>query len=335
MRSTIRQVARLAGVSAKTVSNVLRGLTGETSSETRARVIKAARQLRYVPVQPGIPQNRRIETRIISMHFDEGDPVQHRLGMETLSGMRTGAIEHGYDLLMSLRPLPEWLIGREEAMVLDKRCDAYVFVLPARREKLLAALAAGGVPAVSCYSTDVPAGVGWVIPDNAAAMRLAVDRLVAAGHRRICHLGGSREQSDARERAAGYIAAMEHAGLKGAADRVVLGSWTPGEQNLAACDRILAMKPTAVVCANDFLALRLLERCAERGIDVPGKLSVIGMDDVREAAEHDLTTVKNPFTAIGRAAVAAATAMIQGVPAADVRQRIPVALVERATVRAL
>ncbi|MBA3846804.1 MAG: substrate-binding domain-containing protein [Planctomycetes bacterium] len=270
------------------------------------------------------------------MAFDDGDPVQHHLGLETLSGLRAGAIEHGYDLLMSLRPTPEWLAGREEATVLDKRCDAYLFALPKRRDKLLAALGASGTPAVALYATDVPPGVAWVGPDNALAMRLAVDRLHGAGHRRIAHLAGLPLLSEARERAAAFTAAMRAHGLDEWSERIVAADWNPRAPGAAAaCDRVLDWKPTAVVCANDFLALGLIACAKDRELNVPGDLSLVGMDDVREAAERGLTTVRNPFYAIGRAAVGAAVAIIQGTPPDDACQRIALDLIERRSVRAI
>src|SRR5690349_18607437 len=98
MRTSIRDIAAKAGVSAVTVSNVLRGRESRASEETRARVLEVVRELRYVPVAQPMTQSRHAQTHIIGLVFDHVEPEDF-WGTHTFRGFRAGAMQHGYDLL--------------------------------------------------------------------------------------------------------------------------------------------------------------------------------------------------------------------------------------------
>jgi len=113
MRANIRQVAERAGVSRTTVSNVLLGRHDIVAPQKRDRVLRAARELDYMPVRPSL-QNRHVQTKVIALALDDPGKAIWAFHSGTYSGVCEGALRHGYDLLTILRPDPDWASnGRE------------------------------------------------------------------------------------------------------------------------------------------------------------------------------------------------------------------------------
>lgn len=328
MRASIRQVAFHAGVSPKTVTNVLRGREGEVSPITQQRVLQSVQELSYVPVASPM-QNRHVETRVIGVVFDEVDAATDFWGLMTLRGLRQGALEHGYDLLLMLRPSPDWAVGREEAQFLDRRSDGIVFVAPVERHKVLAALVENEIPVVSCHNTDVPAGVAHVTGDNVLAGQLAAEHIVKKGHTRIAYIDGSRAKSDFRQRRAGFDAILKKARLKAAC--VVQINNSQALPTDATVQKLLAAKASAVVCANDEFALKLWMEARTSGVRVPEDLSIVGMDDTPAAEKAGLTTVHNDCEAIGKGAINSLVKMLRGVACDQCHHTTGVRLIERSS----
>ena len=328
-RPSIRQVADLARVSPMTVSNVLRGVDARTSQETRERVLRAAREMNYIPVAQPSVQKRRIETRIIGVVFDGQDFNGHGVPSGYI-GMRAAAEDHDYDLLtLRHRRPPNWSQEREEIRFLDGRCDGFVFIVPINRYGLMETLVRHGVPVVSCGVDDVPPGVGYVVADNGGVMRQAVEHLVEFGHRRIGHLAGPRERSFFKGRQSGFRAAMADAGLEG--DRACLVD--EGDGSAAANQMALSAargEITAVACANDHYALALWEQAEAMGLRVPRDLSIVGVDDVPEASRRGLTTFLADSEATGHATIDAAAAALGGGP--PWQKSVPFAMMPRDSV---
>jgi DNA-binding LacI/PurR family transcriptional regulator len=148
---------------------------------------------------------------------------------------------------------------------------------------------------------------------------LATQHLVDLGHRDIVHISGPLSWTEARARRAGYVATMREAGLPVRAD--LEGDWSPARGYLAG--RELARHRqfsefSAVFVANDQMAIGVLHAFAQAGIDVPGDVSLIGFDDVPEAAYVNpaLSTVRQDFHAVGQRAIELLTAGHAGVESA-------------------
>ena len=335
-RSSIRQVAARAKVSAKTVTNVLRE-RAIVAPETRDRVLEAVRALNYIPVRSAM-QNRHVQTHVISVVFDhtsrQSGTGWHSLDMATLEGIRDGAQQEGYDLLINLRRQPEWMRDREEHWLLDRRSDGFIFVNPRdpqRTRKLMDALVRHQIPVVGCFTTDVPTGVGTVIADSDLAMRLAVEHMARHGHSRIAHLAGAEWHSETRLRREGFRRAMLDCGLQCPAGCIIeTGQWS--ENNPIAMESLLRQDFTAVVCWNDDLAVELWAAAEAAGREVPRSLSIIGVDDTYAARTRGLTTVTNPFGRIGREAVEVVQGLINGDAYETCHRRLPVELIERQSV---
>jgi DNA-binding LacI/PurR family transcriptional regulator len=305
MRSTIRQVAERAGVSAVTVSNVLRGVESRASEETRQRVLEAVHHLNYLPVRPPTVQNRRVETGIISLVFEHADVTHHEIDLRTYEGLVEGARRHNYDLLTVLRNGRSWTPGREELRFLDQRSDGFIFAVPARGEweNAMAALGRHSIPTVSCYRRDTPEGVAWVDVDNEGVIGCAVEHLVSKGHRRIGYLSGPPHHFTTEDRRAAWIKSMKQHGLGEYTRRVVQGADENWEPDAAAMEQLLDMDLTAVVCFNDSLALDLwdvargLTTISHSFIDI-GRLAMEAWMELRKAGFYRDCCKVTPFTLI-------------------------------------
>lgn len=342
MRSSIRQVAAAAGVSAMTVSNVLRGRDHLVADETRTRVLEAVHLLDYVPVRMAA-QNRHVQTRTLGAVFLRLHRLDGIVGYPTFLGMSERARQADHDLTIFLRSEPDWVRPGTEAQFLDRRCDGFIFV-GYNDPAVSGVLVRHGVPTVECYSVAPYAGVARVLGDNKDGMRQAVRHLAQLGHQRIAHLAGPRANLEAQERLDGFRAGMQEAFGADYQDRVVQGNtwggawryhepWhdTKGETRSLA-EEALAMDVTAVVCANDLLALAVWQVAEERGLRIPQDLSLIGMDNILPAAYKGMTSVATPFDQVGEAAVDAVLALLRGEDSLAVSRILPVTLEERNSV---
>jgi DNA-binding LacI/PurR family transcriptional regulator len=141
-----------------------------------------------------------------------------------------------------------------------------------------------------------------VVMDMAGGMRQAIEHLHALGHRRCAYVSGPRPSWSNQQRRKALRATADRLGVEVS----VLGPFEPSyEAGQQAADLALAERPTAIVVFNDLMAMGVLARLADRGVAVPGEVSVVGFDDIQMAAlaSPPLTTVSVPTAAAGRAAV--------------------------------
>ena len=322
--ATIFDVARLAGVSHQTVSRVLNDLPNVRPA-TRARVEQAIKQLRYVPS----PAARALVTRrtrtlglivtgapdygpsSTALHFNEA-ARDARYSVITASMLETDAA--------SMRSAAELLV----------RQNVEAIVLIAAERGALDALDGIelGVPIVAVASED-RGGMHRVWLDQYAGARLAVEHLVSLGHREIRHVGGPPNAMDAAERVRGWSAALAEHDLP--AREPLLGDWSPASGYVHG--RVLARdaEMTAVFVSNDQMAIGVVHALVEAGLSVPGDVSVVGFDDIPEAAyiAPPLTTVRQDFDALGRDAMAGVLAVL-----GDDERLVPVPRVPDLVVRA-
>jgi LacI family transcriptional regulator len=179
------------------------------------------------------------------------------------------------------------------------------------------------------------ARVPKVFADNERGGRLAGQRLLQAGHRRLGFIGGPAGMLSSMERLGGLRAAVREAGPDAAVAFESLGPYTI-EQGRVAAEALLAEldPPTAVFAASDELALGLLQVLARRGVAVPEQMSLIAFDDVGplDLLRPALTAVRQPVAAMGREGVGLLLAHLRGEAVPAVPRRLPVELVDRASV---
>ena len=336
-KSTIKDVAAQAGVSTTTVSVFVSGRAAVCSPETAERIKTAIRTLHYTPssLTQGLRQ-RATRTIGICLWGGVASLFQFGYGFEHdfLRGVMAEADERDYSLLYYPASVRD---STSCDAFLDGRVDCVLYATPdgnTRKEKLVAA----GLPVVSVWQSEgVPSGCGFVDADERDVVHLALSHLWDLGHRRIAHLPGPvalRPEAGvhnidtiARQRFDAYRAWQSERGGFDPALTAEAQTWEAGNAREALTAwRGLPEPPTAVFCANDTLALSALTLAPEFGWSVPETLSVVGVDNVPMAGQiwPGLTTVEVPVEQVGREAVRAVLALLDGRPADECRVVVPV-----------
>ena len=324
----IFDVAAAAGVSHQTVSRFLKG-DPTVRAATRERIEDAVARLGYRPNAAARALASR-RTRTIGL-ITVGLPLYGP--SSTTHGFNHAARAAGWDVSIAVleqtgaadvRHVLDALLGQD--------VQALVLVAPTPEVAEAVAHVALEVPVVTTVPRGIPGAIAVGV-DHRAAAALAVAHLADLGHREIVHVAGPEDWIEAQERERGW---REECGRRGlAAPRVLRGDWTAGGG--ASIGRRLAAggAPSAIFSANDQTALGLLAAFAEAGVRVPEDVSVVGFDDIPEAAYFvpPLTTVRQDFGALGERLMHRLAALLsdEAEPAADAA--LPAALVVRASTR--
>ena len=283
------------------MSRALRGLD-RVRPETRDRVLAAAAELSYVP-SPHAASLKSGKTSVIGVVV----PFLTRWFFANLiDGADQVLRQHGYHLLV-------FNVGdhrEQRTLVLDqqllaKRLDGLLVLSADLDPAEVALLQSLRLPVVT-VGLDLPS-YDRVGIDDVAVGDLSMSHLIELGHRRIGYIGGNPEEdvhiATAVNRLAGVRAALERAGIPEEDLCFLHGDWTV-RGTIPVADQMLAgrRRPNAVLAASDEMAIGVLCAARARGIDVPGQLSVMGIDDHDLSFTHDLTTVRQQVREQGQAA---------------------------------
>ncbi|HEY0247044.1 MAG TPA: LacI family DNA-binding transcriptional regulator [Gryllotalpicola sp.] len=333
MRATVRDVANLAGVSPKTVSNVVNGGVG-VRPETRSRVEAALVELDYVP-------------NLSARGLRNGRSGNIALALPDLSTAYSAELARWFVELAHERG---WAVQLEqsgnsphrEVELVSRARTHLIDGLVLNPTLLLSSVVAGmtELPPTVVIGEVEPRGVDQVHVDSRGAARDMTEHLLQTGHRRIAIVGASDDRfrsATSLLREQGYVDALTAAGI--AADpalHIVTLEWTPAAA-AAEFGRLLDRgipRPDAVFCFTDSMALGVLHVLASRGIRVPDEVSVVGFDDITEAAYvvPALTTVGFDKRAIADAALTALERRIADRSAPESVTVVPYRLVHRASV---
>ena len=336
-RPTSGDVAERAGVSRTTVSFVLNRRPGVTIPDsTRQRVLDAAAELGYHPHGPARQLAGRASHTLGLVLRQSGQQVAgDALLADTLRGLSDAARERGYRVLVEAFEPGD---GSYVSLLRSAHCDGLVISGPLIDDPGLASLVADGFPVVIqgwLPDLDAPS----VDVDNVAGARLAVDHLIALGHRRIaCITNAPRTYTAAEERLTGYRQALLAAGIPVNDALVAEGAFEPGSGHDAVM-RLLDSAGddppfTALFVASDVVALGAIDALRHRGLRVPQDVSVVGFDDIPLAAYIDppLTTVRVPAHELGLATGRALLARIDHRSATG-RTLLSIELVTRSSTR--
>jgi DNA-binding LacI/PurR family transcriptional regulator len=324
---TMFDVARRAGVSHQTVSRVLNDLTGVAAS-TKLRVEQAIAELSYTPSPAARAMAKRRSGSIGLIQAGRPDYGPSNAAL----GFNEAAHEAGYTVTQaSMRSLDAEVLRQAVHRLALQRVEAIVLISGEREGVGVLTGIDAGVPLVVVASEPTP-GLHRVSMDQYAGARLATEHLIALGHREIRHVTGPADSMDAAERRRGWTDAMRDHGLE--ARPPVVGDWLAASGDAAARAILEEGVATAVFVANDQMSLGLLHACFAAGVRVPDDLSVIGFDDIPEAAFFTpaLTTVRQDFEALGHDIMATVLDVLRDEPdAPDRTARVPEVVVRAST----
>jgi LacI family transcriptional regulator len=299
---TINDVARLAGVSKKTVSRVI-NQSPLLNGDTRKRVEEVIAEIGYVPN----PQARALALRrnfLIGLIHDNPN-AQMVLGVQ--QGLLEVLRDTEFELIVHPVDRGSQSMMDDVRLFLERQRPYGVMLLPPISENdTLAELCAEiGCRFVRMGSAQFDQSINMVASNDREAVRGAVEHLVAAGHSRIGMIAGPHGFRSAFERQQGYEQALEDAGLPMQRTMIAQGDYT-FESGMRAAERLLdlAPRPTAIFSSNDEMAAGALHVARQRGLDVPADLSIVGFDDTAIASHlwPPLTTVRWPIATMARAA---------------------------------
>ena len=310
-RTTIRELARLSGVSIGTVSRALNGYV-DVRPETRERIMRLAEELDYTPsASARTLVTQRSHVLGVFLETGEGHPdLQHPFFHDVLVGVQETAGKEGFDLLLFATAQPGDGYGHHTYV---KRCRHHnvggvVLMGIEHDEEEVRRLCASSI---ACVGVDVEVrgrSTGYVTSDNVVGGELAVSHLAQLGHRRIATIHGPVHTRPGVDRLRGYRQGLQAAGLAFRDEYVTLGDWyVDSGERMASRLLALAEPPTAIVAASDLMAVGALRAAAASGLRVPDDLSVVGFDDIMLAAhlQPGLTTLRQNKAGLGAAAARA------------------------------
>ncbi|MDX6243039.1 MAG: LacI family transcriptional regulator [Frankiales bacterium] len=324
MRVTITDVAAHAGVSKTTVSRVLNG-RGELHEATASRVRKAMSDMGYRPSARGVASGRG-RTGVLGL-------LVPSLAWPWVAGVLPGAIEvldtENYGLVVFSCNREDASLQRFSEHLRASTFDGILVVSQEGTLDYIGSLHTRSRPIVVIDDREGESGPRFpsVSTTNRAGSADAARHLLSLGRSRALVITGPEQFGCCQERTAGFREVYEAAGLSPYA---ITGDFTAASGR-AAVQRAMAegFALDAVFAENDISAVGALEALREAGPSIPGDVAVVGFDDVPLAAQHDLTSVRQPLHEMGRAAASMLLAHLSGDAAGAPSQVLPTTLVVR------
>lgn len=301
MSVTIRDVARLAGVSVATVSRVLNA-SAPVREATRARVLEVARELRFSPNSAARSLSRQRAGALGVILPD----LYGEFFSELLRGIDQEAQRAGHSLLVSSSHHDSRGIGAA-VRAMRGRVDGLMVMAPDVSAPLLADVLPSGVPTVLLNGPAVDGDVYEITVDNFGGAHAMTRHLISLGHTRIGFIAGAALNHEASERERGYHAALREARIEYDPSLNVRGDFTEdGGWRGARALLALAPPPSVIFAANDAMAVGVLSALREADVNVPAEMAVVGFDDIPVARflNPPLTSVRVGIAELGERAAA-------------------------------
>ncbi|MGB2079213.1 MAG: HTH-type transcriptional repressor PurR [Vibrio sp.] len=332
--ATIKDVARIAGVSTTTVSHVI-NKTRFVAEATQKKVMDAVDELNYAP--SAVARSLKCNTtRTIGMLVTQST---NPFFSEIVDGVESYCYRQGYTLILCntggiFEKQRDYI-----RMLAGKRVDGLLVMCSDLTEDLHNMLdAQPDIPKVVMDWGPESSKADKIVDNSEEGGYLATKYLIEKGHTKIACLSGHLDKLACKERIAGFKRAHQEAGLDFNPEWILEGNFECDTAVIAA-DRICAMdeKPTAVFCFNDIMALGLMSRLQERGIRIPDDISVIGYDNIESSPYFSppLTTIHQPKRRLGKTAVEILLARIKSKEHEPRIFEMQPELIERSTVKDL
>lgn len=331
-RPTIEDVARLSGVSVSTVSLVINN-RGYVSPEARKKILRVVDELSYHPMRSarGLASKTSGNLGFILSedHFSQAEPFYTRIFL----GTEFEARNHNFYILLTTvgkvfdkkRGVPRFL--------LERNVDG-VIIAGKVNPGLMTYIDSLAIPTVLVDYELARSRHSSVLIDNRAGVHAAMAHLIRMGHREVAFIAGDIEHPSIAERFSGYRDALKDHEIPFQESLVAVSEADlRGEDGASAIARILArgVHPTAVMAANDAMAIGCLRHLRESGLRVPDDVAVVGFDDIEMSSHVDppLTTIRVFKEEMGKLAVIRLVEMIKSKQQLVVTTHVPVELVVR------
>jgi len=297
---SLSDVAKLAGVHVSTASRALDPQQrSKVHPSTVERVVSAANDLGYQPNQlaRGLRTNTTMSVGVVI------SDIENPLFGAIIAGVQQEMEVSGYSTLIAeAAPRDPTALGAVVENLIQRRVDGIVLAITTKRGEIAAHLIDLHIPVVLVNRVNEGLDLPSVVGDDYIGIGLAVDHLTGLGHRRIGHIAGPIDTSTGAARRESFASHMELAGLNHA-DMIEEADWYQVGPGHEAATRLLDRHPdtTALVCANDLIALGVYRAIADRGLHVGSSISVTGYNDgpLLEFTSPPLTTITIPYRQMG------------------------------------
>ncbi len=332
MASTIKDIAKRLDISVSTVSYALNGGPRKVPSSVRAQVLAVAKELDYRPnrVARSMVTGRSDTIGIVPPEVSEDVFLSPYLHL-ALNGIFNEAGRLHQDVLLFTRCNET---DREEltSVLVDGRVDGVIFIAPHFSEKAVEIAMSTRAPCVSISGVPLEGVLSFCV-DNEAGVNMALQHLYDLGHRKIAHIAGRLDMQDALVRLQAYQAFLRSKRIPYREEWVGMGQFMI-EGGRRAMNALLSLPepPTAVFCANDEMAIGATLEAYACNRRVPEDISIVGFDN-SPGAEHvypAITTVAQPISDLGAAAVRALRAIVENREPEDT-PTLPAELIVRAS----
>lgn len=331
--ATINDIARLAEVSKKTVSRVINN-SPFVKEETRARVQAVIAEHGFSPD----PQARGLAFRrsfLVGMIYDNPSP-NYVVNMQ--QGVLDAVRDSGLELVVHPcnRAAASFLSDVQGFVVRQKLFGVVMPPSVSEDDRVVEILRAADCPYVRIASVSLDEPANMVVTNDSRGAAEAARHLAGLGHRRVAFISGPATFRSSHERGRGFREGLAEHGFTLDEAYVRQGAYT-FESGVEAAESLLAMPspPTAIFAGNDEMAIGVMKAARDRGLDVPGDLSIVGFDDLPMASRvwPNLTTVRLPIRDMGRMAAEKLTARSRGLDPATLAQPevIPSLVVRQST----
>jgi len=311
-RPTIKQVAKVAGVSTQTVSRVINERP-DVAPETRERILLTINELGYQPsaLARSLIQQRSYTLGVVTAGLKHIGPSR------TLNGITSAAEEAGYSLL--LKELPRFdaenVVPIFQAL-LSRHVDGIIWAVPEvgeNRNWVDQQSLDLKIPIVY-LAMEPKENISTVSIDNYLGGRMAMSHLFEQGYRHIGHISGPLDWWEARQRMASWKDALKESGIEAQDEHWAEGNWSSASASQA-IGKLFEQYPDmdSVFVANDQMALAVLQIACQKGLRIPKDLGVVGFDNIPESAFFypPLTTMQQDQYAVGKVAVEETIKMIE------------------------
>lgn len=315
MATTIKDIAKAAGVSVTTVSRALNGYS-DVSEKTRRKIQALAKELNYSPntLARGLVMNVSKTIGLLVSGLNR-ESEKDLIILSILSGVNESVSENHYDLIVFNTSSTKQREKTYTQLCRERRVDGVIIQGIKTDDPYLQEVVESDIP---CVLIDIPAhshNVGYVSTDNVAGAKKAVEHLIELGHKNIAMINGHSKAFVSQRRLEGYLQALKEHGLTINHDWIYDGQFAE-EPAAEAAKQLFAnhKEVTAVFCASDLMALAALKTASALGLKVPEDISIIGYDDIMLASYSNppLTTVSQNFFQLGYQAAHLLVNMLEG-----------------------